>query len=64
MNHQDVIRAAQQAGVNNGETITLQFASEINHPHLHAGQTSGQPHVDGYAVTNNNGNYHVQKFHG
>jgi hypothetical protein len=65
MRHADVIKAAQQIGVAPGETITLQSAQEIYHPHLHPGQSPLEPtHVDAYAVTNNDGHLLVKKFHG
>lgn len=63
MNRQDAIRAAQQVGVAPGDYITLQGEHMINHPHLHAGQTSGQPHVDAWHVQNNGGQYQATKFH-
>lgn len=57
MNRQDAIRAAQQVGVAPGDYITLQDQQMINHPHLHPGQTSGQPHVDAWHAQNNGGQY-------
>jgi hypothetical protein len=63
MNQQQALEAAQQIGVKPGETITMQSEGQIMHPHLHSGQLSGQPHVDGWAVTNNGGNLAALKIH-
>ncbi|MEZ5323392.1 MAG: hypothetical protein R2698_15205 [Microthrixaceae bacterium] len=63
MNRQQAIDAAQQIGVNPGDHITLQSEGQINHPHLHSGQSSGEPHVDGWMVANNGGNYQATKLH-
>jgi hypothetical protein len=63
MNERQALEAAQQAGVAQGQHIFLQSEGQINHPHLHSGQTSGMPHVDGWRVENQGGQLHAQKIH-
>ena len=63
VNKQQAIDAAQQLGVAPGDYITLQSEGQINNPHLHAGQTAGEQHVDAWKVANNNGSYEATKFH-
>jgi len=63
MTRDEAIQAAQQMGLNNGESITFQGDGMIMHPHHHAGQTSGSTHVDAWEVTNNNGTYVANKVH-
>lgn len=59
MNAEQAIQAAQQIGIAPGDHITLQSLGQINHPH------GNPPHVDGWAVQNNNGNYEIiTKLHG
>ena len=61
MNEQRAIEAAKQIGVAPGDYITLQSEGQINNPHLHSGQISGEPHVDGWKVQNSDGTLHATK---
>jgi hypothetical protein len=61
MNEQQALEAARQIGVAPGQHIYLQSEGQINHPHLHKGQTSGQPHVDGWRVENVGGQLRAEK---
>lgn len=47
-----------------GEQATAQAGPSIDHPHHHAGQTSGEKHVDGYVGTKMpDGSVKVEKIH-
>jgi hypothetical protein len=63
MTRDEAIQAAQQMGLNNGESISFQSDGQIMHPHHHAGQTSGPRHVDYWKVTNKNGTYVAERRH-
>jgi hypothetical protein len=63
VNEQQAIDAAQQVGVAPGDHITLQSEGQINNPHHHSGQTSGEQHVDGWLVENSGGAYQASKIH-
>ncbi len=63
MNKETAIEAAKQIGLANGETVVVQSDGQIEHPHYHPGQTSGDKHTDGWVVTNDNGYYRARKVH-
>ena len=47
-----------------GEQATAQSDSQIEHPHRHAGQTSGPTHVDGLVGTKMaDGSVKIEKIH-
>jgi hypothetical protein len=59
----DAIRAAEDFGVSDGDTITVQSDGQVTHGHYHSGQTSGDEHVDAWEVTNSGGTYSANKVH-
>jgi hypothetical protein len=63
MRESDAIRAAEDFGVDDGDTVIVQSDGQITHDHYHSGQTSGDTHVDACAVTNNGGVYSAEKIH-
>lgn len=47
-----------------GDQATAQSDSSIDHPHHHAGQTSGEKHNDGYVGTKqSDGSVRIDKIH-
>jgi hypothetical protein len=63
MNEQQAIEAARQIGVEPGDHITLQSEGQIMNPHLHKAQRSGEMHVDGWLIENDNGELKATKLH-
>ncbi|HEV8460617.1 MAG TPA: hypothetical protein VGQ38_07900 [Gaiellaceae bacterium] len=63
MDKDNAIRAAKQIGLKPGETVVIQTEGQINNPHHHAGQTSGETHVDGWEVTNTGSGIAADKHH-
>jgi hypothetical protein len=63
VNNEQAIEAARQAGVAPGDHIFLQSEGQIDHPHFHSGQGTGERHVDGWRVENNGGIFSAQKIH-
>lgn len=63
MNERQALEAAEQIGIVEGDHIFLQSEGQIEHPHLHAGQTSGETHVDGWRVENRGGRIIAEKIH-
>ena len=63
MREEDAIRAAQDFGVAEGDTVVVQSDGQVTHEHFHAGETSGEKHVDAWAVKNEGGTYIAEKIH-
>lgn len=63
MDKDNAIRAAKQIGLQPGEAIVIQSEGQIDHPHFHSGQASGETHVDGWEVSNDGGTYSAVKHH-
>jgi hypothetical protein len=63
MDKDNTIRAAKQIGLKPGETVVIQTEGQINNPHHHSGQTSGETHVDGWEVTNTGSGLTAEKHH-
>jgi hypothetical protein len=63
VNERQALEAAEQIGIAEGDHIFLQSEGQIENPHLHAGQTSGEAHVDGWRVENRGGLLVAEKIH-
>ena len=59
--NKDVRGIAAQIAPEDGDEVWLQGIDQREH--YHAGQTTGEKHVDAYHAWNDNGAIHIEKYH-